>query len=235
MKSSLYFDVAGQLVASHPVGVLKIEIKTNASAASGFWQVHDSRTTPANTAVPIKSFPIGADEADYKEFKSGELRLVNGMYVCFSTTEATLTLGTGNNKFSALMVELSDPESPTGTTYTTAATSATTHTVWTHANGPKKLIRVFVTNLEATVHYLMLFADTASVGDKPIAQWKLFATGDSGGRDTLNLNFGESGLDVYALASSISKKKGCLLYLSSTPTILADATGLGMNIQAEYK
>lgn len=233
MHNITYFDVAGQAVTTHRIGLIKLEVKTNSSAAAGFIQIHDSRTVPANGAVPIKSWAVGGDESHYKEFKNGELRLANGLYVCFSTTEATKTLGTGSNKFSTVSVELYDPEAPTGTTYV-VDTGVMEKEIWTDAAGPKKLIRAFVTNLEGSDTYLMLFAHDPADGDVPIKEWKVYGTGDSLGRDSIVLDFGSSGIDVMQKTSALVTQDGCYFALSATSGELIEVVVSGMNITAEY-
>ena len=235
MQNLIYYDTAAQLVSKHPVQVLKLEMRSNDSATAGFWQVHDfapsaNVAVPAEGAIPVKSWPTNAGAPDYKEFKNGELVLKQGLYVCYSTTEATKTLGTGSNKFAMLSVELDAVDEFSIVLAQGGALKQLQ--VWAESAGPKKLLRVKVTNLDAAVRYLMLFAnDTVSDGDRPLASWTLAANGDSGGLDSKELNFG-NGRDVTdVLAGAV--RKGCTFKLSTTPKTLTLSTDTGMDIYAE--
>lgn len=216
--------------------LLKIECTLNSSAAACFVQLHDARTAPSNGAVPKKSWPASASAQLYKEFKFGEGDMANGIYVCVSTTEATLTLGTGNNKFSMVSVEINVPDYPFGTSEATGSAAAFV-TVWNEASGPKRLFRFEATNLEATACYILLFAkDTPVDGDVPILGWPIAATGDSAGGDTIMQNFGDGGYSPERQSASAAITNGCTLCLSETADVLT-TSGLsaGANFYAEYK
>lgn len=233
MKVLTYFDVAGVLAAKHPVQVVKLEMKTNAALAAGaFWQVHDfapsyNKTAPANGAVPLKSWPAAADAPDYKEFKHGELSLANGLYVCISTTEATLTLGTGSNKFSSLSVELTEADLLAAAV--AVEDSNTKIKPWA-TGARKKLVRVWARNSEAVTLYLMLFAHDAADGDRPLETWRLAANGSSG--DEIDLGFGE-GRQVGSIAADGTEQSACWLKLSTTPDVLTETVGAGAQLYTE--
>ena len=237
MKSLAYFDIAGQQVATHAVQILKLECRGDDSMAAGtFWQVHDSASVPTNGAVPVKSWPAYTGAPDYKDFTGAELNLVNGCYVCISTTEATKTLGTGSNKFADLQVELTEAERPSGTSSAgDLTTGVAARAVWTDASGPKQLIRVQTVSVSMSgTRYLMLFAEDAPAnGDKPIAQFKI----TSGA--ALDLKFGADGRDVKSIAPNTSTiRDGCRLELSDTTDTLTKASGGSgdtIAIKAEYK
>lgn len=229
MKVLTYFDVAGVLAAKHPVQVVKLEMKTNAAIAAGaFWQVHDFApsygvSVPANGAVPLKSWPAAQDAPDYKEFKNGELSLANGLYVCISTTEATLTLGTGSNKFSSLSVELT--EADLLALALGVQDSSTNVRIWT-SGARKKLVRVWASNSEAVTLYLMLFAHDAADGDRPLEAWRLAAN------DEIDLRFGE-GRQVGSIAANGTEQSECWLKLSTTPDVLTETVGAGAQFFTE--
>lgn len=236
MKPQTYFDTAGTLVSKHEVGVIKVECKGNDSMADNYWwQIHDfapsyNLAAPANGAVPLKSWPLGPGGQDYKEFKQGELRLQNGLYVCVSTTEATKTLGTSNNKFSMLQAELDADDPLAGVTAVEG--SAANLEVWAEGDGPMKLVLIRATNLESDIRYLQLFAhDTPADGSRALAQWELAATGDSDGLDSRELRFG-LGRSVDDISGG-AVRQGCTLMLSDTAGTLTVATGSGMECYAE--
>lgn len=240
MITKTYFDVFAATVAKHPVDVLRLEYRGNAALAAGsFWQVHDSAQAygalvPANGAVPVKAWPATVGGEGFKEFSAGELHLLNGLYVAMSTTEATLTLGTGTNKFAMLQIELVEPDAFAGSGGGTA-TGPTAQVGWNESGGPKRLLRVKATNLEAGIRYLQLFAhDTIIAGNVPLRTWTMQATGDSAGRDVLDLRFGD-GLWVKdkGLTAAAAIRQGCSLILSTTPTVYTACVGSGMSAMAE--
>ena len=234
MIPKTYFDVAGQIVAKHPVSVIKLECRAHGSLGAGcFWQVHDfapetSLTVPAEASVPIKSWPAYAGVVDYKEFKNGELNVANGLYLCISTTEATKTLGTGNNKFAMLQVELVGRDLLDGTTSAEAA-NADSLQVWAESAGPKKLVRVKTKSKSISNRWLMLFAhDAPADADVPIASWPISKL-----NATTELRFG-AGRPIADIVSGVNKI-GCTLAISTNATAY---TTFGLttdtDIYAEY-
>jgi hypothetical protein len=69
----------------------------NKNAATRFFQIHNKATTPVNTDVPVESFPVAANSAliiDSTFWGASGRTCSTGVSWAFSTTEATLTLGT---------------------------------------------------------------------------------------------------------------------------------------------
>ena len=69
----------------------------NKNAATRFFQIHNKATTPVNTEVPVESFPVAANSAliiDSTFWGASGRDCSTGVSWAFSTTEATLTLGT---------------------------------------------------------------------------------------------------------------------------------------------
>lgn len=232
-----------------------MEYDINASsAATVYVQIHDwpnpvdlakNLIVPANGAVPVKSWPAAQGSVDnYKEFKNGELMCKNGIFVCVSTTQATLTLGTGNNRFASVATETWQRDVTTSTQ--SSLQGVANLQVWSEAVGNVndiKLIRAVCTNLEAGVRYLQLFTRNTSFvpnGTAAIQQWTLNATGDAGGLDTISLNFGFGvdgnplGLYVRSQDTGLVNRQGCNLFLSTTVNTLTVVTGAGGNFYAEY-
>lgn len=229
MKSLAYFAVAAQQVATHGVHVMKLECRINDNGAAAlFWQVHDSASVPAEGAVPLKSWPVSGGAADYKEFKNGELDLANGLYVCVSTTEATKTLGTGNNAFAAVLVELYDPEAPTGTTVAGDLTTGVSSLVV--FSGIHRLITVNATNNSGAAGWLMIFTHAPSEGDAPLAAIP-FASGQN-----QVLTFGDDGRESQDQTPGTGVlRTGCRLRASTTGDVLTTAAAGSWTMQAEYK
>jgi len=65
----------------------------SANASAQFIQVHDSASLPANGSVPKIVFKAGASSNFGVDFNENPREFENGVFVCTSTTYATLTLG----------------------------------------------------------------------------------------------------------------------------------------------
>lgn len=63
------------------------------SGAAQFIQIHDATALPANTAVPLMVFAVGAASNLPIDFGVHGLQLVNGIVIANSTTGPTLTTG----------------------------------------------------------------------------------------------------------------------------------------------
>ena len=253
MNSIITFNTISKQFSKHESELLKLEFDVNASAASTVYvQIHDfpqpadlaaGRTAPAAGSVPIKSWPTPPGAIDvYKEFKRGDLSLTYGLFVCVSTTQATLTIGTGNNKFDSVAAELISAD-VVGTEVNSQ--SAPDQEVWTGAT-EHRLVRCACVNLENGIRWLMLFHKNASGiaagGDTPIMQWQLAATGDSGGADIKLVSFGGVGnnnLEGVDLGvpdpATITAHKGCTFGLSTTQYTYTPTLDVGANFYVEYK
>ena len=69
----------------------------NKNAATRFFQIHNKATAPVNTDVPVEVFPVAANSAlliDIAFWGATGRTCSTGVSWAFSTTEATLTLGT---------------------------------------------------------------------------------------------------------------------------------------------
>ena len=70
----------------------------NGNAAIRYFQVFDSATVPANTAVPILSIPMAATSGNAGTYNPA-IWCTNGIVVANSTTQATLTIGSADSFF----------------------------------------------------------------------------------------------------------------------------------------
>lgn len=228
MKTLSYFAASAAQVARHPVGVIKLEWKgATGLAAARFLQVHDAYAAPAEGAVPLKSWPIYTDAAGYKLFDVGELELVNGCYICISTTEATKTLASGSDDFSTLMVELSEAETPSGTTFAgDLTTGVESLEVWAESAGPKRLHEIIATNSLGSDAWVQIHAM-----DTPENASLLLSLPVANGA-TERFTFGKDGRDVRKLVDG-DLKEGCTLIWSQEQNTLDAVTG--GTLQAEYK
>lgn len=255
MNPIISFNVISKQFSKHESGLLKLEYDINASAATTVYvQIHDwptpaamaaGLTVPTVGSVPIKSWPSPAGSIDvYKEFKRGELECTNGIFVCVSTTQATLTIGTGNNKFDSVAAELLSND-VVGTEVNSQ--SANAQVVWSQATGAAnehRIVRASCTNLDTGVRYLQMFPiDSGSLISGttiPLNSWPMATSGVA--TATIIVSFGSTGnnnlggIDVGGIDSTThALQQGCSLAVSSTANVYTDGTTLGANFYAEYK
>lgn len=214
MKNNPYYNVSGQQVTLGRIGVLKIEGNYR-SADSVFLQVHDSNTTPANGAVPLKSWPVtGGTNADpapfFQSFLAAEFKVVNGLYICLSSTDATKTLSAN---VMDLFVETDGPDPFSGATIAGDLTSAVTRQAI--ANSAKRIRRVefLSSDIDIGTQYIMLFQSFAppTAGDKPVMSWPL-------AQNTTTPQIKEFGTDGLLLTTS-------QLAVSATADVFSTAGG----------
>ncbi len=73
----------------------------NSKGSAQFIQIHDSATTPADTAVPVFSMVVAAAANFSADFGVYGMTFVNGVYVCNSSTAPTKTIGSADCQFFA--------------------------------------------------------------------------------------------------------------------------------------
>lgn len=232
MKVITSFNIAAKQFLTHgnSNGLMKLECKVDSAATpSGattlFLQIHDTQTTAAEGAAPIKSWPVVADSDVYKEFKRGELQVNNGCYVCISTTEATKTLGTGSNKMSMVSGEFFEAdETVTVAGDNTSAVNALA--VWLEAVGPNRLRKVQITSSLGADAWAHILATDASTFDG----LRVHSVLDGA---TVVLNFGELGVDIKSQDSDHTNRIGCKIVMSSSATAISAVTA-SFTIRAEY-
>lgn len=224
MKPMEYFGVAAQQVTQHGAHVLKIEGTFLAASAGRYLQVHDSVGAPAANAVPLRNWPLDPSSNFFQTFSAGELALAHGLYIGISTTDGTWTASADTMD---LTVELTDPESPSGTTFAGDNVTARTHlSVWNDGAGPHNLLRLLIKELLGAAGYIFIFrygADPAPI-----------FIGIIKGNQTLDLSFGIAGFDPTYIDANGVKRNGCDVYVyddaAHTLVDLNKAT-----IIAEYK
>ncbi len=70
---------------------------------SGFIQIHNTTSLPANTSVPVSSFAVSAGQNYFKEFPRG-LTLTTGIVIAFSSTTNTLTISSQDVRIESLFI-----------------------------------------------------------------------------------------------------------------------------------
>lgn len=91
---------AGSLLATMPVVLYSLTVN-NTNAAAQYIQLHDSATTPADTAVPVLVIKAPAADDQIIDLGVYGMAFVNGLYVCNSSTAATKTIGSADCQFFA--------------------------------------------------------------------------------------------------------------------------------------
>jgi len=151
------------VVATYPMQLTRIQGYFNGSTANRWLQLHDTKTRPANTAVPLRSWPLYMTAPFDWNFQNDPLTLANGCTLVVSTTQATYTDGSDTMD---VYVNGSSEFDATGTSvvgdYTTAVQAQTV----TASGTPKTLLRIEVTSLSdaGAALYLKAYAyepDTA--------------------------------------------------------------------------
>lgn len=85
---------ANQLQAKSSAGVLFSVSGYNGSTADQYIQVHDTASTPANGALPMKSFLVKANSQFSFDFAGSHgVAVTAGIYVCSSSSRDTKTIG----------------------------------------------------------------------------------------------------------------------------------------------
>lgn len=76
----------------------------NSKISAQFIQLHDSATTPVDTAVPLISIAVAASSNYSIDFGRYGMNFVNGVYACNSSTTATKTIGAADCQFFGRLV-----------------------------------------------------------------------------------------------------------------------------------
>ena len=187
------FGTTGVQVSKLPIGVLKID-GAFLGNANAFLQVHDSCTAPAAAAVPMRQEPLNAQAPFYFEFKTGEIRTTEGLWVGVSSTDGTYTA-------SALTMDITVETDIKPTTLTTVGDKTTTlnhKQIWSQATGAaavKLLYCLIITEQLGAARYIIIYCDDAAAG-KQFNVYPLAANG------TVKLYFGDNGVQPYTVAST---------------------------------
>lgn len=234
------FNVISKVFTQHPCQLMKFECDIDGGAATTVYvQLHDARVLPGNGAVPIKSWPVPPGQTNvYKEFKNGDLDFQFGLIAVVSTTQATLAVGTGNNKFDSVAVELWNPDNPAGTSYAgDESTAVNTLQVWTEAQGlaaNKHLYRIIVSELLGLAGYVWIMADDAGTKIMPGTRPMPIAASATG----VVLDFGASssaGVNNLEQDANYTQHRGCTLVFANSATDPTQVTAGKGNLKAEFK
>lgn len=92
--------LANSLIIKAAAGTLWDLRIYNNKASLQYFLVFDSATVPADTAVPLFTYPVSATTAFGDSFQNGQA-FVNGIVICNSSTAATKTIGSADCLFVA--------------------------------------------------------------------------------------------------------------------------------------
>lgn len=198
-----------------PCFAVNIQGYFRAPTTDQWLQVHDAAALPSNGAVPLKVYPLQAASAFSWRFDPTGIPLVNGLVLAVSTTEATLTVGTGVN-VADWDVDIEEFERRiTGLTESSGA-ALDELTLWSdsESNSAKRVYYLTAANTAGGTRYLMQFATVQPLdGAKPVNVWTILNNA------TVVLNFGTDGMTpATKVANTIHY--GCYFAMSSTPETL---------------
>ena len=225
-----------------PTGLMPcrlIQIGVYSRGATAQWvHIFDAQQLPSNGAVPIKVFPIGITSYIERGFQTQPLVMAAGCVVALSTTEATLTISADLCDFNVDLEEWELPKVATTAVAVQAAISS--KQFWNEAAGPKKLITVAFTNGVVGRRWLQVHAvDSPASGSAipvisyPLQTEKNDAGNNYTGKSTGLITFGE-GLIVAQDDASGVRRKGCGIFISSTPSVYTDPGETNYSIGGTY-
>jgi hypothetical protein len=212
-------------------------LRCNNRGASDRWlQTHASlpgAALPADTAVPLFAplfLPLNYISED--TFPDGRVVVGPGTKLIVSSTAATLTRDAAATV--DISAEIDEFEfQPLGTVSTAgdATTARKELTVWTDANGPKRLLKAECVNSTGDTTYLQLFAiDAPAEGAVPLVSYPLAANAGT------VVHFGNNGGIVpYRQDADGTAHDGAYLVFSSTAATKTIVLANSGTIKAYYK
>ena len=222
---SVSYGVASKVVKTFAMTATRIRGYCN--TANEWLHVFDAKTVPATGTVPKRSYPIYTTAPFDIMLADEPLDFANGMVVAISSTQATFTASANTMD---LFVTGESSIDDTGWTvagdYTTADEVLQ---VWADADGPKKLVRLEVSDKASAIgpFFVQVHAADAPATDKIVASFECPASG------SLDLFFG-GGLDVLRTTMA-ARYDGCTIALSATESTYTAAGANCDFIRATYK
>ncbi len=215
------------------IGSLAIKrLRCNNGGAADRWiQIHSGVAIPADTAVPLFAPLLAPANYITEDTFDPDPRIVPapGMVLVASSTRATLTKDVAATIDITAEVEEYELQ-PVGPSVAGDYTTACTHLqVWASASGPKKLLRLELSNSTGATIYAQVFSlDAIPAGTIPVAEVAVAAN------DYAMASFG-GGLAPYRQSAAFVVSKGCTVYFSTTPGVLTAVGGNSGTIRATYK
>ena len=94
---------AGRLVIGGQTYLLSFSV-LNTNAAAQYIQLHDTGSAPSNGAIPVSVFTVAAAANLVVAFTMPGRRFHQGLYICNSSTAATLTAGSADCFFDVQVI-----------------------------------------------------------------------------------------------------------------------------------
>lgn len=222
------YSSASYVAKTFAMTLTKVSGNFKGTTADRWLHIFDAKALPADTAVPVRSYPLFQNAPFSWTTDDEELALVNGCVVAVSTTEETLTISTDEcDWYIDGYSHIDDTGWTTVGDYTTGDAELQ---VWADSAGPKKLVRLEVTNLASTDElYLMIFAK-----DSPAAANVPFLTKTIPADGSVDFFFGD-GISPLQLPTVNSINDGCTVGISNNDSVYDPNTDNNQAIKATYK
>lgn len=213
--------------AVNTAGCTISRVQGNFLGASDAWlQLHDAKQLPANGTAPLRVWPLYSNAPFDWNFQNDAISVANGIFLVVSSTRATLTLSAstmdlfvnGESSFDSRgLTEIGD--------YVSIVSDMA---VWLDAAGPKRLMRLEVTDAaDTTDSYVQIHAGDTPATDKIVGSF-LLRQGES-----IDCRFGPLGFSPKRIINGVTYD-GCTIAISSEGDTYA-AAGLDVFIKATYK
>lgn len=215
------------VVATNSCTISNVHGFFNGTTANRYLQLHDAKALPADTAVPMRVWPIYMTAPFEITFIGDPIALANGAVFVVSTTRATLTASADTMDIFVNGVQTSD------TTGVSVAGDYTTLDevlqVWADSAGPKRLLRIEYSNVSGGgADYLQVHAGDTPLTNKLVASFPMVAQGSSA-----VLEFG-GGLECRKVIGS-TIYDGCTLAVSSAALTYSAVGSADYYLKATYK
>lgn len=199
----------------------------NGTTANRWLQLHDAKSTPADTAVPLRVWPLYTTAPFDQNFQNDPIHLTTGCVLVVSSTQATLTTSADT------MDLFVNGESVVDTTGVSTAGDYSTADevlqVWADSAGPKTLLRLELTNYDGgSADYAQIHAGDTPATDKIVASVPAPAGGLSSNHD-----FG-LGLIPKAVIDGVTYN-GCTVAMSSERWTYEPLVAASYYIKATYQ
>lgn len=203
---SVSYAVASKIVKNFAMSVSRIR---GNSTANGWLHVFDTKTVPTSGAgvVPLRSFPVYATAPFDMMLADDQLQFENGCVMALSSVQGAYTALVSTMD---LFVTGTSPYDDTDWTiagdYNSAAVPLQ---VWADADGPKKLVRVEVSDLAGAVgpFYAQIHASDTPATDKIVDSFLVELEG------TIDLFFGDG--RAIGFTEEGTTYDGCTIAISS--------------------
>lgn len=198
----------------------------NGTTANRWLQLHDAKSTPADTAVPLRVWPLYTTAPFDQNFQNDPIHLTTGCVLVVSSTQATLTISADTMD---LYVNGESVVDSTGVS--TAGDYSTLDEVlqvWADNAGPKRLLRLEVFNYGGgSADYVQIHAGDTPDTDKIVAVFPAPWPDAS-----INLLFG-GGFLPKRIISGVTYN-GCTVAMSSERLTYSPLGGAEYYIKATY-